>query len=307
MHLTTAQGQSRPAIASHRVSGPVALAALAFTLFLIFVLDRATGSAPVQHLYYLPIVFGSVRFGNRGALAMAAVTVVLYHAANPHLLTFRYEEVDLIQILLFVAVGGVAARLASDNRRLHQLAMTDDLTGLHNLRSFELRFNTMIRESRETNAPLSVLMLDLDRLKSLNDAYGHLAGAEAVRTVGHELGTRLSENDIACRYGGDEFVVALPDCTVSRAAELGRELCAAVHAMSPWLADRRFPEGTLSISIGIAWGQPDSDPVGKLQMSNEDWGKALFHAADSALYTAKEDGRNRVCVEEQPVDGLMCS
>src|SRR5215471_9077524 len=102
MQLTTAQGHSRPAIGTRRVSGPVAVAALAFTLFLIFLLDRATGSAPVQHLYYLPIVFGSVRFGNRGALALAAVTVVLYHEANPHLLSFRYEEVDLIQIILFV-------------------------------------------------------------------------------------------------------------------------------------------------------------------------------------------------------------
>src|SRR4029079_15874255 len=129
-----------------------------------------------------------------------------------------------IQIVLFVAVGSVAARLANDSRRLHQLAMNDDLTGLHNLRSFEARFIAMIREPRETNAPLSVLMLDVDKLKALNDAHGHLTGAEAVRTVGHYLAARLGERDIACRYGGDEFVVALPGYPVSRAAELGRDL-----------------------------------------------------------------------------------
>jgi len=278
------------------------LSLLAGAGLLIFLLDRATGSAPVQHLYYLPIVFGAVRFGNRGALAMAAVTIVLYHVANPHLHTFRYEEVDMIQIVLFVAVGGVAARLASDNRRLHSLAMTDDLTGLHNLRSFETRFIPLIRESREMNTPLSVLMLDVDKLKSLNDAYGHLTGAEAVRTVGHLLAAQLDEDDIACRYGGDEFVVALPQCPVKRAAELGRDLCSAVHALAPQLADRQFPEGTLSISIGVAWTQGDSDQAEQRQISDADWGQTLFHAADSALYRAKKSGRNRVSVEEHPVN-----
>jgi len=208
----------------------------------------------------------------------------------------------MIQIVLFVAVGSVAARLASDNRRLHALAMTDDLTGLHNLRSFETRFISMIRESRDKNTPLSVLMLDVDKLKSLNDAYGHITGAEAVRTVGHLLADQLDEQDIACRYGGDEFVVALPNCPVERASELGRDLCSAVHALRPQLADRQFPEGTLSISVGVAWTQSDPDQ-GRIQISDADWGQALFHAADSALYCAKESGRNRISVEEHPVNG----
>lgn len=302
MRLTTTSDHSREATASRQIAAPVALAALSAALVLIFLLDRATGSAPVQHLYYLPIVFGAVRFGKRGALAVAVTTIILYHAANPHLLTFRYEEVDMIKIVLFVAVGSVAARLSSDNRRLHSLAMTDDLTGLHNLRSFEMQFIPLIRESREMNTPLSVLMLDLDKLKSLNDAYGHLTGAEAVRTVGHLLAEHLDEHDIACRYGGDEFVVALPKCPVERATDLGRDLCSAVQALEPRLADRRFPEGTLSISVGVAWIQGDSTEEGQTQVSDADWGQALFHAADSALYCAKESGRNRVSVEEHPVN-----
>ena len=80
--------------------------------------------------------------------------------------------------------------------------MTDDLTGLHNLRSFEERLRIMVRVARETKTPLSLLVLDLDRLKSLNDVHGHLAGAEAVRTLGEVLAARLPRESTACRYGG---------------------------------------------------------------------------------------------------------
>ena len=84
-------------------------------------------------------------------------------------------------------MGLVTARLSEDARRLHRLAATDDLTGLHNLRSFELRLAGFVRRWRIDGGPLSMLVLDVDRLKALNEAHGHLAGAEAVRTVGHVL------------------------------------------------------------------------------------------------------------------------
>jgi len=146
------------------------------------------------------------------------------------------------------------------------------------------------------------LMLDVDRLKSLNDAHGHLTGAEAVRTVGHLVAVRLGEQDVACRYGGDEFVIAMPNCVVTRAAELGRGLCVAVHESAPILAARQFPRGSLSISVGVAW----SSGIGKSRetsLNDEDWGQALFRAADSALYAAKEAGRNRVRVDDRPATG----
>ena len=75
------------------------------TLLLVFALDRATGATPVQHLYYLPIIFAGLRFGMPGGFVSAVSAIVLYHVANPHLLTFRYEESDLVQIVLFLAVG----------------------------------------------------------------------------------------------------------------------------------------------------------------------------------------------------------
>jgi diguanylate cyclase (GGDEF)-like protein len=261
---------------------------------LIFTLDHATGAAPVQHLYYLPIAYAAIRFGTPAGIAAAATAIVLYHVANPHSLTFRYEESDVLQVAVFVAVGVVAATLASDARRLHRLAMTDDLTGLHNLRSFELRLKAMVRTARREGTPLSLLVLDVDRLKSINDVHGHLAGAEAVRTVGRLIAAVCSPSAAACRYGGDEFVIALPRSNAAGATEVAEELRRAVNSVAPVLAGISFPAGTLSISVGLASQRFERGHAPGVSMSDEEVGEALFRDADAALYVAKNGGRNRI-------------
>jgi len=216
----------------------------------IFALDRSTGMAPVQHLCYLPIILAAYHFGKRGGLTTALAAVVLYHFANLSLLTHQYQESDIVQIALFLAVGVVTAKLVNDAQKLHVLAMTDDLTGLHNLRSFEQRLLSLVRALWQTNVPFALLVLDVDRLKDLNDQYGHLAGAEAVRTVGHIIAEYLPSDGVACRYGGDEFAIALPCCTASRAEQIAAGLCQVVSASAPLLIGRHWPVGTLSISVG---------------------------------------------------------
>jgi diguanylate cyclase (GGDEF)-like protein len=274
------------------ISSGVLIGVLAL-LGLIFDLDWATGSAPVQHLYYLPIVFAAVRFGIVGGIVTAFTSIALYHVANPWLLSSGLGHWDLVQIALFIAAGLITAKMMHDRHRLHHLATTDDLTGLHNLRSFEQRLADMIRVSRAEHAPFAMLVLDVDRLKSLNDAHGHLAGAEAVRLVGRILAERAPANAVACRYGGDEFVVAMPRCTRAGAHGFADDLRKSVHATSPVLAGQSFAAGTLSISIGVAcrsfgWGND--------ARSDAELGEALFRAADAALYSAKEHGRNDVWV-----------
>jgi diguanylate cyclase (GGDEF)-like protein len=262
----------------------------------VFALDRGTGDAPVQHLYYLPIAFAAVVFGHRGGLLAAFAAIALYHLANGLLYDPRRSEADIVQVALFIAVGIVVARLAADAERLRRLASTDDLTGLHNLRSFEARLAALLRAARAQRAPLSLLVLDLDRLKSLNDRYSHLAGAEAVRTVGEILAIELPPEAVACRYGGDEFVVALPGCTAAQAEDISAALGRAVHAAVPVLAGHDLPAGTLSISIGVACRSFVDDGAATHTMhSDAEEGEALFRAADDALYRAKADGRNRVC------------
>jgi diguanylate cyclase (GGDEF)-like protein len=194
---------------------------------------------------------------------------------------------------LFIAVALVTSRLADDARRLRQLAATDDLTGLHNLRSFEAKLTPMLLDARESGASISMLVLDVDRLKSLNDRYGHLTGAEAVRTVGHILAARLPPGSVACRYGGDEFVVAIPRCTRPRANEIADDIRRAVNETAPVLAGVSFPAATLSVSVGVTSrsGGQVGPPGGE-----EDPGEGMFREADAALYRAKERGRNHVCV-----------
>ena len=229
---------------------------------------------------------------------MAALSaIVLYHAANPHLLTLRYEESDLVQIVLFLAVGVITAKLALDASRLRRLAITDDLTGLHNLRSFEGRLVTMVRASRERQAPLALLVLDVDRLKSLNDQYGHLTGAEAVRAVGRIISQRLPPDAVACRYGGDEFVIAIPRSTPFLVHRVADDLCHAVHDTAPVLSGHEFAAGTLSISVGASCAPLDRDAISRDWSTRDvEAGEALFRAADAALYRAKASGRNQVCV-----------
>ena len=279
MRLTTSPRQTGDGgLPGQRISRHMAIAGVAAGLLLTFVLDRGTGSAPFQHLYYLPIIFAAFTLNWGGGLAASLCAIVLYHLANPALLVFGYREPDFVQMTLFVAVGVVTSTLTANARRLHAMAMTDDLTGLHNLRSFE----------RELGR------LDLDRLKSLNDTHGHLTGAEAVRSVGHLLGSHLPPDAVACRYGGDEFVVALPGRSEADALGIAEELCRAVNESAPTLAGKRFSAGTLSISLGVAhrrWTVEFPDP-----RTDERAGESLFRAADAALYAAKSRGRNQVFV-----------
>ena len=261
---------------------------------MVFWLDRWTSLPAVQHLYYFPIVLSAIALGMTGGLGAAATAILLYHFANPRILTLRYAEADLLQMAVFLAVGIVAARLVEDTRRVRRLAMTDDLTGLHNLRSFELELNRVVREALVRRQPVALMVLDVDRLKGLNDEHGHLAGAEAVRTVGRLVAECMPPAAIACRYGGDEFVIALPNYSASTASILADTLRGAVHADAPELAGQPFPQGTLSVSIGLVIREFNDRLIDMSRHSTDELGEELFRAADEALYIAKRAGRNRV-------------
>jgi diguanylate cyclase (GGDEF)-like protein len=252
----------------------------------------------VHHLYYLPIIFATVRLGGRSGLLTAVVAAVLYHVANRDILAgLNYRESDVLRIAMFIAIAVIADRQTAYAHHLHRLAMTDDLTGLHNLRAFEARLESMLHAARDRRMPLALLVLDLDRLKSLNDVHGHLAGAEAVQNVGHVLAAQLPSASAACRYGGDEFVIALPQCGQTEAVGIAEDLRRAINALAPVLAGIPFPTATLSISVGVAcWTVAQSTALNE-PFDADMTGRALFRAADAALYVAKRDGRNRIGVE----------
>jgi hypothetical protein len=121
----------------------------------------------------LPIILASFQLGRGNGLVAALAAIVLYHIANLSHFTASYTDTDVVQTVLFLVVAIVTAKLASDRARLHELAVTDDLTGLHNLRSFQAHLAGMVRACRESRAPLAMLVADVDRLKTISDGRGH--------------------------------------------------------------------------------------------------------------------------------------
>jgi diguanylate cyclase (GGDEF)-like protein len=269
----------------------------------IFAIDSSTGDSPFQHLYYLPIIFAGVFLPRDAGALVGGIAVVLYHVANPVLLSSGYRESDIVQIALFVAIGVVTGTLAEDRRRLHQLSETDDLTGLYNIRGFEARLTPAIRAASHAGLMMTLLVLDVDRLKSINDVHGHRAGADAVRIVGRLIEATLPAGSFACRFGGDEFVAALPGRDPTAAATAAERLRHAVADAAPTLGGTPFPAGTLSVSIGVAsralpgaaGTDPDDDEAAEI-------GESLFRAADRALYDAKASGRNQIRTAEYAID-----
>lgn len=172
-------------------------------------------------------------------------------------------------------------QLEEANVRLLEQSSSDQLTGLLNRRAFQQRIEEECERSARSGAPLSLLMLDVDRFKSYNDEFGHPAGDEALRQVGRVLKTASRVCDAVARYGGEEFAVILPNTGSDGASVLGERLRRAVAA-APW------PKRSMTISVGTATaeGKPDAD--------------ALVSRTDQALYHAKNQGRNRVWSAERP-------
>lgn len=163
-----------------------------------------------------------------------------------------------------------------------QNANLDTLTGAFNRRRLEHIYTRESTRCAFNNRPLSLLMLDVDHFKGYNDLHGHLAGDHALRLVVDRLGKMLRPTDSLVRYGGEEFVILLPDMPLSRARKVGERLRLRLAQLESFPS----PIGRLrgvTISIGVAAMQP------------QDTLEALIDRADHALYQAKQGGRNRVC------------
>jgi diguanylate cyclase (GGDEF)-like protein len=175
----------------------------------------------------------------------------------------------------------MADRLAQSQTALRELSTRDSLTGLINFREFHRHLTDEVERFRRYGRPFSLLMLDVDYFKDINDTYGHLAGDEALRVLALLLQEEIRPMDLVGRYGGEEFVMLLPETTGSGALTLAERLRNRVagHAV-PLTADRTM---TLTVSIGLAIYPEDADSAQK-----------LLGAADHALYAAKSGGRNQV-------------
>jgi len=190
------------------------------------------------------------------------------------------------------------ARLATSKQEIEQLqqnletmrneSLTDPLTTLSNRKFFDAALAKGIAEAKEKNAPLSLLMADIDHFKSFNDKYGHLTGDQVLRLVALAVKQNVKGQDIAARYGGEEFVIALPNTALQSAITVADHIRRAV--MTKELMKRSSGErlGRITISIGVAVLRPG------------DTSQLLIERADMSLYAAKRNGRNRVICEADP-------
>ncbi|MEM9169572.1 MAG: PleD family two-component system response regulator [Pseudomonadota bacterium] len=164
-----------------------------------------------------------------------------------------------------------------------EMAVTDQLTGLYNRRYLASHLSAMYERAQWTGRPLSVMVLDIDHFKSVNDTYGHDAGDRVIQEFSERIRSSIRSVDLACRYGGEEFLVAMPDTDRRFSAMIAERLRQEVEAHEVTLDDGR--DISVTVSIGIA---SSADPDAQNGAQN------LIKRADEALYRAKEGGRNRV-------------
>jgi diguanylate cyclase (GGDEF)-like protein len=210
----------------------------------------------------------------------------------------RYEARDLELLRIFAAYISSSIQNALDAIRARELARRDDLTGLYNDRFLYRRMTEDIARAERDGTTVSVLFLDLDEFKVVNDTWGHLAGSRTLREVGQLIGTAIPPGAVAARYGGDEFVIILPGADSPTAEAVGEALRKSI-AGTAFLTDAGEigpgPAGLhVTASVGIASYHEHVGPFGSLDRRQN----ALLRLADSAMYESKAQGRNRLTVAE---------
>ena len=176
----------------------------------------------------------------------------------------------------------VQDQLSAEARAARQAACIDPVTGLFNRRHLDQALETSVTAARLRGTPLTVLMLDIDAFKPVNDRFGHAFGDHALRAVGAWLSANVRSIDLVARYGGDEIVVVMPETNLATARHVAERLRRHIGAR-PVPALPLGEAGRLTVSIGVA----------ALDARDAD-GAALLARADTALYAAKRAGRNRV-------------
>ncbi len=230
-------------------------------------------------------------YSGEGTLPSAVVPLIFHERLIGALQITAADQTRLWcenEILLLGTVANqaaVAVNHASLFAQIQQQALTDALTGCYNRRSFEMQFDRELSMAKRQQQPLSLIMLDLDRFKQLNDSAGHDAGDGALRKLADCFKQELRGVDSAARFGGDEFALILPQAYPEGAQIIAERLRAQIESI-------HIPGfGKLSASMGIA-----TFP------SHGETRTELVVAADAALYSAKRSGRNRVCVFD-PIGG----
>ena len=231
-------------------------------------------------LVAIPIIFSfrwAVFLGVMNALL--AVPLVLNHYDGT-----TSAAIGISMMLTWLVSAWMVFAMTEQSRRLKGMAITDSLTGAFNRRYLELQAGRCLNDWHRFQRAASLLLLDIDHFKYINDRFGHTVGDEALTRLVALLQNRLRKADIVCRFGGEEFAVLLSETSFGRANYVAEEIRAVVESANI------LPAGNMTISIGVC----DLTQVKDL----EHW----FKLADAALYRAKRNGRNCVELATVPTD-----
>ena len=239
---------------------------------------REYDSFPNRALMAVPVSWGEEFLGVLNILAYA-----------PH----RYTEADREMLSMFAAQAAIAIRNARLYCKIEQISVTDELTGLFNRRGFfqlgEREFERAVRFNR----PLAALMFDLDHFKRINDTYGHPAGDQVLRALTACFRQNTRGIDVVGRYGGEEFLLLLPETPLPEAIQIAERLRESIAGLSvpvcPPNGGSAVVHVRITVSIGVAAVAPDSRKLSD-----------LIELSDQAMYSAKAAGRNCIVVWKEP-------
>lgn len=238
-----------------------------------------TTSQRVRWLMIITFCAASLGFLARGIASVVIPEAIPHPLAPGPLQTFSHLFGYIILLSSSTGILLMHKERADENSR--QLAATDPLTGVYNRRIFVELADMAVARAQRNRAPLSLLMLDLDHFKTVNDAHGHMVGDEVLKGFVRLVQTCLRREDMMVRFGGEEFCVLLPDATLEGALSLAERIRALVADTPIEVEDKSL---RITVSFGVDCIRPGE--AGTVSM--------LLERADAALYRAKQTGRNRV-------------
>lgn len=180
--------------------------------------------------------------------------------------------------------------LIAENKRLRRMLLTDELTGVYNFRHLVKQIDIEVEESKRSNAPLSVIMADIDHFKKTNDDHGHVVGNTILKQFSNVLSKSVRSHDIVCRFGGEEFVIILPNTAMNVASEIAERTRLAVEKGI-------YGNYKASVIMTCSFGVTDLQSIDEdtlIRDNPSDYSSKLLQKADHNLYQAKAAGRNQV-------------
>lgn len=280
----------------------VALISIALFSYVAVGTPEAVVDSPAAfEFYFLAIAATGLRYDRRVCLVAGGLAVILYwlvvsyamdrwaaSGATVELVEWPHQIIRLVLLTAMTVLSWESVRRA---QRLRRQSILDRLTGLLNRAYFDDRVQVEMSRAERYGHPLALALIDLDRFKRVNDTLGHAAGDEVLRTFATTLRSSFRASDIVSRYGGEEFVVLLPEATAVEAIAKIDSLRDAFAHVPVALRDTTDPV-QLTFTAGVAaYPRDGADP------------ESLLHAADVRLLRGKQEGRNRVVGSEGPASG----